>query len=286
MDMIFEHEIPQGSRLYFGKSAELKREIETYAAKLLSQEGFEEIVTPFFSFHQHQQVDEKSLLRFSDKANRLVSLRADSTYDVVRLISRRLGRSTDHKKWFYIQPIFRYPSFEFYQIGAELIGEKNISLSVKIVSDLLRHFQCESYLQISHIAIPKTISSMLDIPLEVLKAGKLEALLSHKEPWLNALATLESVKKIDEVIEIVPKELKQPLVEMKELALNCGHFNVILAPLFYAKMRYYETLFFRFISNNKTLSSGGEYTFEEENSSGFGIYSDTLIETLMNREIK
>ena len=115
MDMIFEHEIPQGSRLYFGKSAELKREIETYAAKLLSQEGFEEIVTPFFSFHQHQQVDEKSLLRFSDKANRLVSLRADSTYDVVRLISRRLGRSTDHKKWFYIQPIFRYPSLLDFQ---------------------------------------------------------------------------------------------------------------------------------------------------------------------------
>jgi hypothetical protein len=45
-------------------------------------------------------------------------------------------------------------------------------------------------------------------------------------------------------------------------------------------------LFFRFISNNKTLSSVGEYTFEEENSSGFGIYSDTLIETLMNREMK
>ena len=46
--MIEEHEIPKGSRLYFGKSAKLKREIEAVASELLDSSGFEEIVTPFW----------------------------------------------------------------------------------------------------------------------------------------------------------------------------------------------------------------------------------------------
>jgi len=50
--MIFEHEIPSGSRLYFGKSAKLKREIEYVASQTLDGLGFEEIVTPLFSYHQ------------------------------------------------------------------------------------------------------------------------------------------------------------------------------------------------------------------------------------------
>jgi histidyl-tRNA synthetase len=279
--MIYEHEIPEGSRLYFGQSASLKREIETDAANKLTKAGFEEIVSPFFSYHQHLEINERELLRFSDEANRLVSLRADSTLDVVRLITRRLGRVTRHKKWFYIQPVFRYPSFEYHQIGGELIGEADLSQSVCMVGSLLERFSCKAYLQISHIAIPKTISKMLDIPLEVLKSGQLETLLAHHEPWLSALATLQSPDKIDSVLEVVPQALKAPLLEMKALADACSHPKVIVAPLYYAKMRYYDTLFFRFVAGNKTLGSGGQYAFEEETSSGFGVYTDALIETLM-----
>jgi len=46
--MIFEHEIPTGSKLYFGESAKIKRNIESIASEMLSQRGFEEIVTPLF----------------------------------------------------------------------------------------------------------------------------------------------------------------------------------------------------------------------------------------------
>ena len=52
--MIFEHEIPSGSKLYFGESAKVKREIEFVSAELLENLGFEEIVTPLFSYHQRE----------------------------------------------------------------------------------------------------------------------------------------------------------------------------------------------------------------------------------------
>ena len=70
--MIFEHEIPAGSRLYFGESAGAKREIERIASDLLQREGFDEIATPLFSYHQHQSIrDRRELIRLGDPQTRL-----------------------------------------------------------------------------------------------------------------------------------------------------------------------------------------------------------------------
>ena len=125
--MILEHEIPNGTKLYFGESAKIKRKIENVASTILDENGFQEIVTPVFSYHQHLSVaNEKELIRISDIQNNALSLRADSTIDVVRIIEKRLGSNTDQKKWFYIQPVFRYPTEEQYQVGVEFIGEKKL----------------------------------------------------------------------------------------------------------------------------------------------------------------
>jgi ATP phosphoribosyltransferase regulatory subunit HisZ len=89
--MIFEHEIPTGSKLYFGQSAKRKRELEGDASEFLQNEGFEEIVTPNLSYSQHQSIDDsKELITLSDESNNTVALRADSTLDVVRIITKRL----------------------------------------------------------------------------------------------------------------------------------------------------------------------------------------------------
>ena len=45
---VYEHEIPNGSKLYFASSAKLKRQIEQKASEILENEGFSEIVTPIF----------------------------------------------------------------------------------------------------------------------------------------------------------------------------------------------------------------------------------------------
>jgi len=87
--MIFEHEIPKGSRLYFGKTAKAKRVLENSVCEILEKNGFEEILTPNFSYSQHQSIeDNKKLIKFSDEENEQVSLRADSTLDVVRIIQK------------------------------------------------------------------------------------------------------------------------------------------------------------------------------------------------------
>ncbi|MDD2384459.1 MAG: ATP phosphoribosyltransferase regulatory subunit [Sulfurospirillaceae bacterium] len=281
--MIYEHEIPTGSKLYFGQSAKLKREIEAVASKLFYNASFEEIVSPFFSYHQHQSIDEKELLRFSDEENHIVSLRADSTMDVVRLLTKRVGRSTNNNKWFYIQPVFRYPSHEVHQIGAELIGEGNLSLSIQMSLAIFEQFKLVPLLHVSNINIPKMLSKMLNIDLKVFEKGELQKLLALNIPWLTKLTYLQSVEEIDEILELVPSELKVELLRMQTLAKTINYTNIVFSPLYYVKMRYYNALFFRFIEENFTLGVGGSYDCDGVESSGFGLYTDDLIEILIKR---
>jgi len=282
--MIYEHEIPTGSKLYFGESAKLKRQLENVASELFYDAGFEEIVTPFFSYHQHQSIDEKELLRFSDEQNHIVSLRADSTMDVVRLSTKRVGRSTNHSKWFYIQPVFRYPSHEVHQIGAELIGEDNLSLSIATSLLIFEKFSLKPLLHISNINIPKILSEMLNLDLKIFEKGELQKLLALDIPWLTKLTCLQTLQELDEVIHEVPDVLQVELKKLKELSAHMDYDNVVFSPLYYVKMRYYNALFFRFIHKNYTLGSGGSYNCDGVGSSGFGLYTDDLIEILIKRD--
>ncbi|MDR2790204.1 MAG: ATP phosphoribosyltransferase regulatory subunit [Campylobacteraceae bacterium] len=279
--MIYEHEIPQGGKLYFAKNAKLKREIEAVASGVLYKEGFEEIITPSFSYHQHQSVDEKLLVRFSDASNNIISLRADSTLDVVRIITRRLGRATKQKKWFYIQPVFHYPSTEINQIGAEFMGGSDLKLCINAVSSIFEYFDISPLLYISNVKIPKIISKLLNIPLEIFANGQLEDILNINETWLVKLATMQKAEEIESALDISPKPIKEELLKLKSLADKISYKNMVIAPLFYSKMRYYDALFFSFIDKNEILGSGGAYHFEGQESCGFGLYTDAIVETII-----
>jgi len=276
--MIFEHEIPGGSKLYFGEAAKRKRHIEDVASATLYEEGFEEILSPLFSYHQDDAVaDVTELVRVNDRDNNKLSLRADSTLDVVRIITKRLGRNTKHTKWFYIQPVFRYPSTEQYQVGAEIIGESDLSVALNPAMKILKKLECEPLLQISNIAIPNKLSKLLDIDLTDFRHINIQKLLELEIEWLTKLVYLQHPEDIDGVIALVPDEIKEELMKMKEMCEKIDYKNKVIAPLYYAKMLYYDELFFRVIEGNEIHARGGRYNNDDVTSVGFAIYTDTLI---------
>jgi histidyl-tRNA synthetase len=285
--LIFEHEIPKGSRLYFGKSANLKREIENKASTLLLENGYEEIVTPNFSYFQYQSIDdEKRVVRLSDSENKFVTLKADATLDTVRLITNRLGRSTDHKKWFYIQPVFTYPTCEKYQIGVEHINESDIAPALQTLTKIVADFDTSAVLQISNIKIPQIVSQEIGIKLDVIKNSNIEELLKLDIEWLKKLIYVQKVEDIDEILDIVPSSLKDELLTLKTLAKRLEYKNIVLAPLYYSKMKYYESIYFRLFSNNSEIAKGGIYEDDGLISSGFAIYTDNLIEELFRQGLR
>ena len=283
-NMIFEHEIPEGSKLYFASTAATKRFIENRASELLSKAGFEEIITPLFSYHQHQSIcDERELIRLGDSDNHSMSLRADSTIDVVRILGKRLGGNTEHKKWFYIQPVYRYPSIEQYQIGAEILGESNLAVALKQATTIFKTLELQPLLQISNINIPRLLSELLDLELDDFRHVNIEKFLSLKIQWLTQLVYLEKFEDIAPLLEIAPEAICVELLKIQALCAGLEYPNVVIAPLYYAKMLYYDELFFRVIEANEVYAMGGRYRDEETVSVGFAIYTDTLIDKIKLR---
>jgi histidyl-tRNA synthetase len=278
--MILEHEIPNGSKLYFGKSAKIKREIEKVASDILDENGFEEIVTPIFSYHQHKSIaDERELVKVNDAKNNSISLRADSTIDVVRIIEKRLGRNTKQKKWFYVQPVITYPTTEQYQVGVEYMGEKKLSSVLNLAVEIFDKLEVTPLVQISNMKIPNILSDMFDeLSIDDFRHLNIEKFLNLNIDWLSKLVYLQHVEQIDELIDMVPQEIKDELLKMKALCSEINCEKSVLAPMYYAKMLYYDELFFRIIQDNEVYARGGRYKNDDVSSVGFAIYTDTIIE--------
>ena len=272
--MIGEYEIPKGSKLYFGESARAKRAIETKAVEILSRHGFEEIVTPLFSYHQNSQ---QEVIRFGDEANHAVAIRADSALEVVRLILKRLGRSTEHRRWFYVQPVFRYPTQELHQIGAESMGSDDLSAMIRLCGEVLSALGLKPVLQIGSIAVLDEVQKLLDLPPETLQRHNLNQLFDRTEPWLKPLIELSDLADLSAAIAVAPQSLKPLLESLGETARQSGWQKAALSPLYHADMAYYDERYFRFLLNGKQLAMGGTYESGEGRACGFALYTDTLI---------
>ena len=280
--MILEHEIPQGSKLYFGESAKVKRRIENVASEILDANGFQEIVTPIFSYHQHLSIaDERELIKVNDAKNNSISLRADSTIDVVRIIEKRLGANNSQKKWFYIQPVVTYPTTEQYQVGVEFMGEKKLSSVASLATQIFEKLEVKPLMQISNIKIPEILVEMFEtLTIDDFRHINIDKFISLKQEWLTKLVYLQYIEQIDDVMAIAPEAIVAELQKMKELCSEMSCENTVLAPMYYAKMLYYDELFFRVIQDNEVFARGGRYKNNDLTSVGFAIYTDALCEEL------
>jgi histidyl-tRNA synthetase len=275
--MLMEHEIPEGSKLYFGEIAKTKRKIENLASEIFEKNQFQEIVLPTFSYHQLKSIASEQLIHLTDRNNYPMNLRADSTIDLSKILLKRIGKNNKNSRWFYIQPIYRYPSSEQYQIGAEKIGNTDLNEILKINIDIFSTLNFFPLLQLSNIAIPKLISEKLNISIKLFQNIEIKKLLELKIDWLTKLIYLEKVEEIQDILKDLPDFLKDEVLAIQELAQNIKYKDVRVAPLYYTKMDYYDNLIFKFIGDNRVFARGGRYSIDEISSVGFSIYTDEVL---------
>ena len=280
--MIFEHEIPSKSKLYFGECARVKRQIENECAETFCEHDFEEIVTPLFSYHQHGAFDdEKRLLHLHDEHNHTVTLRADSTSDVVRIVTKRIGRTTESKKWFYIQPAVSFPTQEQHQVGAEIL-DGSFGEAVNIAVTLVEELELNAILQISNMRIPLLLNEKYGVDLQLLQDTNIEKILGLDIPWISKLVKMHRAEDLED-LEGIPMDIQAELILMREAISEISYDElVVISPLFYAKMRYYGSLTFRMFHENELLVRGGLYQIEEVKASGFALYTDACINQKMS----
>jgi ATP phosphoribosyltransferase regulatory subunit HisZ len=274
-----EHDIPAGGRLYIGTQAKLKRQLEGEAAEFFEERGYREIVTPYFSYHQQGFIPLSKLIRVPDRENRVVALRGDTSFDLIRLVLKRL--KSGHRKWFYIQPVFRYPSREIYQIGAEwLEGELEELLNLNL--ELFSRWGVEGRLILSNQQITQWL-----IGEGILGEGELRRLELYKFPkWVQKLAQISEISQLERV-EQFPAQLRLPLEEVREIGEQVAQRGVepLLALVELPSFPYYRGLFFKIVANQLLLARGGRYQVGEVESVGFSIYTDQLLEWIGERGI-
>ena len=159
------------------------------------------------------------------------------------------------------------------------MGEKKLSSVLNIALNIFENLELNPLVQISNIKIPKLLVEMFDeLSIDDFRHINIEKFLNLKVEWLEKLVYLQYVEQIDEILEIVPQAIKDELLKVKELCEKTTCKNSVLAPIYYAKMLYYDELFFRVIKDNEVYARGGRYKNDELTSVGFAIYTDEIIE--------
>lgn len=279
--MILEHELPQGSKLYFGKSAKLKRNIESLAVEILRKEDYKEIATPTFSFLNHQDdFSNRDMIRISGEGNHQIVLRYDSTIDAMRLITKRIARSSSHKKWFYIQPVYDYPTTELHQIGAESLESKSLTPIIELSTKIMSAFNLQPTLQICNQKIPLLCARHLNVDIDFFSTPYIQS-IAKKAHFLQELVEAHTKQDIEKCIGNVPSFLTNELRSMLECVETCAYEHIIFSPLLYAPGGYYEDLFYKMFLDNQIIVIGGRYVISDTPSCGFAIYTDNVVENLL-----
>ena len=159
------------------------------------------------------------------------------------------------------------------------MGETKLSSVLNIAVNIFDKLEVAPLIQISNMKIPHILVDIFDeLTLDDFRHVNIEKFLNLKVEWLEKLVYLQHVEQVDELLEIVPDVIKAELIKMKELCQEITCEKSVLAPMYYAKMLYYDELFFRAILGNEVFARGGRYNNNDVSSVGFAIYTDTIIE--------
>ncbi len=254
------------------------------------QAGFRRITTPIFeeteaferSLGVASDIIKKEIYSFEDRHGRSFSLRPEITTGVVRsFIENEMYEDALPKEVYYIEKCFRFerPKMrtkrEFFQVGAEVLGESDpaidaqiIYLGHRILCDLSICNACE--LRINTIGAPEDRKAYLS-ELENFFAGKLRSLSPESKENFEKGRFLELLdpKNEDEeiLVKMAPKitdflsEKSKAFFEQMIEYLEAFKIDFTIDPSLVRPLDYYSNTVFEFREKNSggKVLVGGRY---------------------------
>jgi ATP phosphoribosyltransferase regulatory subunit len=142
------HRLPAGAAAYVFEEATRRRAAEERIVEGLRAAGYREAIVPSADYlapylsHVSTQ-EERELYRFVDRHGDTLALRADFTVALARHLAPRLAPDSGVERVFYRGEVLRGgardggASAEFYQVGAELLGDTSAEADLEIVERCL-----------------------------------------------------------------------------------------------------------------------------------------------------
>ena len=306
---------PRGTRDFLPDDMEKRRYYEGLLRNVAKTYGFREIATPIF------EESELFILRsgpnvlgelyaFKDKGDREIALRPEMTAPAIRMFVNEMSNDPKPIKMFYFGQCFRYERpqsgryREFFQFGAELIGNPNVESDAEVISmagAMIRSFGLKDYkIRIGHIGVLRQKVSDSGVPKERM-AEVLQKL--NKKNYDEATPLLKSMGVTDdairdlydltetvggpEVLSKVPGEAGDYLRRLVELLRVMGVEDPEIDLGVVRGLDYYTGMVFEAeapaLGAEKQICGGGSYTLselfggEKVFSTGFAVGFDRIL---------
>lgn len=298
--------------------------VEETARRVFRTYGYREIRTPLLedtdlfvrSVGESTDIVGKEMYTFNDRKGRSLTLRPENTASVVRaFVEHGLQREPLPAKLFYIGPQFRYERpqkgryRQFYQIGAELIGDPGPYTDAELILMLVRF--------LTELGFEDLVVQLNTVGDEESRASFRKGLESFLEP-LRAQLTEDSQRRLDtnplrildtkdpeerallegapQLVDFLTDESREHFETVQSILQQSGvPFRV--EPRLVRGLDYYTATVFEIVSEGlgaqDAIVGGGRYDglVEELGGSplaaiGFAIGEDRLIEVLPDQFMK
>jgi ATP phosphoribosyltransferase regulatory subunit len=139
-------QIPRGVADYFWDEAYARRRLEATLLDLFRTWGYQDVIPPMFEYaetflHRASAKLQAELYRFLDRDGSTLTLRADMTIPVARLVGVRLHDRPMPQRFCYSGSVFRHNIVtqagrqrEFTQAGFELIGAASATADAEVIA--------------------------------------------------------------------------------------------------------------------------------------------------------
>ncbi|MGL4991281.1 MAG: ATP phosphoribosyltransferase regulatory subunit [Sarcina sp.] len=171
-------ELPKGTRdLINEESRQIAYTIKTIN-EYFDDIGYEEVITPSFEFYNifNQTIKDELMYKFYDQEGRLLTLKADSTLPIARVVSTRFKDRNFPLRIRYSSKVFKANKNlagnknEEFDAGIEIIGENTLNSDIEaliIAIDCLLNLGFEDFtIEIGHVGIVKKLIEKLNINIE------------------------------------------------------------------------------------------------------------------------
>jgi len=287
--------LPAGFRDVMFEEAEARRRIENEFAAVLGSSGYREIIPSGVEYLEvyergKQGVHDRAI-RFLDRDDNLLALRADFTPAIARIVAARLREVAPPLRLWYSGPVFRKTDRhrgryqEFAQIGAELLGDASAAADGEIIEIALRCLErCalkDVRLHINHAGIFKGIVNSLGLlagPLAEIRSAidrkdmrALEMRLEELGVDGSSRAEVHALSRCvgdSQTLEtasgaITNEESRAAIAELSALWRRLGRWQekVVFDLAEIDEMEYYTGVMFTFLSPSHPdeLGRGGRY---------------------------
>jgi ATP phosphoribosyltransferase regulatory subunit len=312
--------LPAGYRDLVFDEARNRRRIDQRLAQLLEETGYGEILPSAVEYlelyRRGNQSSAEHAVKFFDRNDDILALRADFTPSVARIVARRLSGAPLPVRVWYSGNVFRKADSrggrwsEFGQIGAECIGSNGIEIDAEVIALSLRLLDelgiHDAECHVNHAGVFRGIVDELALNPEELDRVKAEidhkdarGLAARLESFGVATHLREQLRVLSrcvggaEVLHDAQKHLRNgtslaAIGWLETLLLRSGSLRdrITVDMTEIDDMEYYTGIIFTIFSPrlNEALGTGGRYDslFQEFGAPmpaiGFSLSMDGLME--------